>query len=414
MAQRYFCAVTCQQRGPGAQFAGRAFEQRRQRFVHRPLFGQPGIHHPLDRLRAVGKIVQRHGAGAALEGIEGAAQHDQALFVRGGAQRGIDKVERLARLGQEQCQQLRRVGGSLHDRHSVLRRRGGRRRRYRVVEHGDRFRARHLGKRHRAEAALLRVEGEALARAGRVMGQQLGKKTQRADILHHVVERFEFLRRLGAVLRQRGHLRAYLLRALRGGRLLQFGQRRVQHSEHRRHAGQRCALLRIGMEAVERVFDRAQRCLDLGGGVLRRGVLPATRLRGRQRIALAVAAAVVIGRRQAVQRKGREQRARRGRAAGRTGHGDEEQGVAQHGVRLRGSALGQAPQLQVDHAEQLLDLHAAGDVAAGHQFGKGLQRQPERARPGLLLGAGHRRHGLGQGGGVFALLRRLRAFQVRQ
>ncbi len=528
---------------PGPQLARGPLQQRKQRLIGRPQFGQPHVHHFLDAVRGVGKPVQANHPAAALERVEAAPQHGQVVHrARLGArqrQRGVHELQHFLRLGDENFQQLRFDRGF-----AGRRRRFGHRqrhgRRHLLVQHGNRFGRRHLAERDGAEGAMSGVEGEALARPGRILRQHVDEEAERAHVLRNVVERLRFQRWIALALGQRGDRALHLAGRLHRVVLVEDGERAMQLVHHAHQLVQRRTLGWIDVIVVEHLFHLAQAgfhfhrqrhhrvvllhlarqaALPLGrrgrhlardqclqaraygvgvgreiarqvtdllqavfreqqrGGHLQRQFLAASgrhrpgghfgqlaqqhaqrgQVQGRAfvgrlgqraaeggvqrrieirigqpvparlglghgaarpfqrgRVDLAVARGFVIGRHQAVEHENATQALGQRRRTGRVLGRDEEQGVAQHRFRLRRLALAQAADLQVDQAEQLLDGHAAGQLALGHQLGEALHGQPEGARPRIVLGVGHQHHGIAQGGRVFALLRRIGAFQVRQ
>ena len=279
----------------------------------------------------------------------------------------------------------------------------------------------HLGGQHRDGVVLLDLARQVALPLRRVRRSLSGGHRQQALTDDRGV-RIEVLGQLAnlvqAMLDEQhgaGHLQAEHLVAARRDRILGGLDQLVLQPGQRRSA----QLFAGGGDAGQLLFE-----FGFLGGIDFSGQLVPGDLGARQRflgglerfgVDAAVALLVVVGRHHVVHAVGAAQC-----LGGRrwvAGRGDKEQGVAHHRLGQAALALRQTPDLQVDQAEQLLDIQVAGQLALGDQFGERLHRHPEGARGAFLLAGGdqrdrllhHLRGGL-LGGGVGAFQERQQRF----
>ncbi len=182
---------------PDRHFLAGVAEQAEQVLIGAALFRQPHVHHLFDRMAGIAEAVQAHHAAAALQRVERAAQHGQRIqagdFCVRACQGFAHEGQHFLGFADEDFQQFGfdlLVAGGAGFGHGRGQHRLGCRFRLRqcFFQHRDRFGTGDLLEWNRTEGAVLRVEGEALARTIRILGQHVDEEAQRADVLRDFVQ----------------------------------------------------------------------------------------------------------------------------------------------------------------------------------------------------------------------------------
>jgi hypothetical protein len=234
----------------------------------RALVGQPGVEHLLEGGRRLAQLRQRDHARAALERVEGAAQHGHARGVGrlgGQGRNGVAGIaQHLARLVEEDGEQF----GLL----VVGRSSGVGVGRFAGAGRGRRCSGRHAGgpvgrsvRRQRSQLAGRRVEGEGAPRQLRLVAEHVDQQAQRVEVAAQGVD----VLRPDVVLRGVGRQQApdVLAHAPRGLRAVdeaEHRQRRVELVQLRHDGVQRRAGLRTAIEAVEPAPDAVEPLAQFG------------------------------------------------------------------------------------------------------------------------------------------------------
>ncbi|MNM72002.1 hypothetical protein D3C81_836860 [compost metagenome] len=251
---------------PFAQLVPAIIQQGKQIIADCAGLGQPGIHDAFDGAGRLGKLRQADHAAAALQGMEGTAQHGQVfaagrLLARQG-QGGIDKGQHFARFGDEDVEHFR-IQAGIGRRGIGCGRHGGRQR---LVEqgHGHAAAGGDFFKRQRAEGTGGGIKVETPLGRLRIAAQHVDKEAQRADILRDLVERLGLVC-LGSDGWQLQHGRLDLLHGGARVFLFQAGQLLLQLPQQGRHAVQASLARAVGIIVIEQFFHLPQACFHLVG-----------------------------------------------------------------------------------------------------------------------------------------------------